>query len=206
MLARLLPLLLFPAVMAAENVRPGVITGENLVEYAGLSGLRKKIVDEALALAARGEWLKYQFGGEDPAEGGLDCSGSVHFVLSRAGMEPPRTSAAQFTWVKEEGALREVPAAVATLDDPLFDTLKPGDLLFWTGTYTPRDGREVAVSHVQIFLGHEKSDNRPVMIGSSDGRSYRGIARNGYGVFDFRLPRAGSKGKFLGFGLPEAGS
>lgn len=204
MLARLLPLFLVPSALAGEGIRPGVITKDALVEYESLKGTRKKIIDEALALAAREKWFKYQFGGEDPAEGGFDCSGSVYFILRRAGLEPPRTSAGQFTWVKSGGALTAIPESTTSLEAGSFDDLKPGDLLFWAGTYEPKDGREVPVSHVQIYLGREKIDGKPVMIGASDGRSYRGEKRNGYGVFDFKLPRADSKATFLGFGLPLA--
>jgi hypothetical protein len=37
------------------------------------------------------------------------------------------------------------------------------------------------------------------MVGSSDGRTYAGIRRNGVSVFDFKLPKASSKAKFVGF-------
>ena len=202
MTARLLALFLLPLAAAAEELRPGVVAKEDLEEYVTLTGTRKRIVDEALDLAAQDTWLKYQFGSADPDMGGLDCSGSVYYVFQQAGIQPPRSSVAQYTWVKDAGALTEVPASTSSLDAGVFDKLLPGDLLFWSGTYEPKDGREVAVSHVQIYLGHEKATGKPVMAGASDGRTYRGIKRVGYGVFDFQLPRAGSKGIFLGYGLP----
>ena len=40
------------------------------------------------------------------------------------------------------------------------------------------------------------------MINASDGRSYRGIRSNGYGVYDFRMPQADSKSKLVGYGTP----
>ncbi|WP_367870689.1 C40 family peptidase [Luteolibacter sp. Populi] len=197
--------LLTPVLASAEGVRPGVIAAQDLKEYATLSGPRKRIVEEALELAAKDTWLKYTFGSADPESGGLDCSGSVYYIFQQAGIEPPRTSAGQFTWVKDAGTLTEVPAVTPSLEMPEFENLKPGDLLFWSGTYEPKDGREVAVSHVQIYLGHEKSTGKPVMAGASDGRTYRDTKRAGYGIFDFKLPRAGSKGVFLGYGLPPLG-
>ncbi len=190
---------------ATESVRPGAIAAKDLKEYATLSGTRKKIVDEALALAAKDTWLKYQFGSADPANGGLDCSGSVFFILQRAGLQPRRSSAAQFEWVREKGALTEVPDGVASVDHTAFAKLQPGDLLFWSGTYEPTDGRKTLVSHVQIYLGHEQPGGNPVMIGASDGRTYRGMKRGGYGVFDFKLPKPDSKAKFVGYGLPLSG-
>jgi cell wall-associated NlpC family hydrolase len=192
-------------VVATENelVRPGVLATADLEEYPSLDGLRKRIVDEALDLAAEESWLKYQYGSADPDSGGLDCSGSVYYILQRVGIDPPRSSAAQFTWTKEEGALTDVAATVTSTGDAAFKDLRPGDLLFWSGTYEPTDGRTVPVSHVQIFLGHEKATGEPVMVGASDGRTYRGTKREGYGVFDFKLPKAGSKARFLGYGLPS---
>ena len=204
MTARVFLLLLLPLAGAETGeVRPGAIAKEDLKEYDSLTGQRKKIVDEALELAAKDTWIKYVFGSADPASGGLDCSGSVYYVLQEAGIQPPRSSAQQYLWVKEAGDLTEVPAETTTLSSEVFAKLKPGDLLFWSGTYEPKDGREVPVSHVQIFLGHERASGKPVMAGASEGRTYRDTKRAGYGVFDFKLPRAGSKGVFLGYGLPE---
>ncbi|RYD45889.1 MAG: peptidoglycan endopeptidase [Verrucomicrobiaceae bacterium] len=192
------------SIAAAEgSPRPGSLKPEDLKEYTSLGGMRKRIVDESLQLAAKDSWLKYQFGSADPSSGGLDCSGAVFYILQRVGVDPPRSSAAQFTWVKEEDALTEVSVSVTSIGDAAFKNLKPGDLLFWSGTYEPTDGRSVSVSHVQIFLGHEKATGEPVMVGSSDGRTYLGTKRGGYGVFDFKLPKPESKAKFLGYGLPK---
>ena len=58
------------------------------------------------------------------------------------------------------------------------------------------------ITHVAIFLGTEKSDKRPVMINSTNGRSYRGVKANGYGVYDFKLPVAGARIAFIGYGTP----
>lgn len=63
----------------------------------------------------------------------------------------------------------------------------PGDLIFWA-----HDGElmaeELHVSHVHMFLGKEK-DGHAVMIGSSDGRGYRGKRMTGFGVVDFHVPQ-----------------
>lgn len=55
---------------------------------------------------------------------------------------------------------------------------------------------------VALYLGTEKKDGRPVMINSTDGRSYRGQKANGYGVCDFRLPKAQSPSRLVGYGTP----
>lgn len=189
--------------MAADGgSRPGRLTGTDLKEYAELTGTRKKIVDAALSLSRGDTWIHYRFGSAEPKSGGLDCSGAVYFILREAGLKPERSSAAQFEWVKNRGALTIVPESATSLGDAAFAGLKPGDLLFWSGTYEPTDGRKVPISHVQIFLGHETSTGAAVMAGASDGRTYRGSKREGYGVFDFKLPKRDSKGKFEGYGIP----
>jgi hypothetical protein len=184
-----------------EAIRPGSIKPEDLKEYDTLEPARKEFVAAALKLAAGDQWLTYTYGSSDPSNGGLDCSGSMCYLLQQIHVDPPRTSGDLFEWVKSSNQLTEVPSAASTLDDPAFSKLTPGDLLFWSGTTS--SSAEGAVSHVQMFLGHEKSDGLAVMAGASDGRSYRGKRRNGYGVFDFKLPEAGSKARFLGYGPPE---
>lgn len=181
---------------------PGVIETSALEGFDELSADRRELVAKALEMAARHRLNRYLFGSADPARGGFDCSGAVYFILRQVDIQPPRSSAAQFDWLRKRDRLVAIPEDVGSLDDAIFAELRPGDLLFWGGTYQPTDGRTNGVTHVQMYLGREKDGARPVMIGSSDGRSYRGSARCGFGVFDFRLPRAGSRARFLGYGTP----
>ena len=146
--------------------------------------------------------MPYKFGGSSPKDGGFDCSGAMFYVMKQVDIDPPRTSAAQFLWLKEEGRLHEISQDVRTLDDKAMSKLTPGDLLFWGGTYTPTDGRKVNITHVALYLGHEKKDGLAIMINATDGRSYRGTKANGYGVYDFRLPQAGGRSVFMGYGTP----
>lgn len=182
--------------------KPATLAADALKEFDGLPEDRRKLIATALATAADNPWLPYKFGGSAPSDGGFDCSGAMYFVLRKTELKPPRTSADQFLWLKEEGRLVEVPATSRSLDDPVFDKLRPGDLLFWGGTYTPSDGRSVNITHVALYLGHEKKDNNTVMINATDGRSYRGTRANGFGVYDFRLPRDGNRSIFMGYGTP----
>ncbi len=182
--------------------KPAQITTAQLVDFESLPADRKKLIEGALAVARDSPWLPYRFGGGDPKDGGFDCSGAMYFVMCKAGLEPPRSSAEQFLWLKAHDRLIEIPKATTTLEHPSFKNLKPGDLLFWGGTYAPLDGRKVNITHVALFLGHEKKDQRAVMINATDGRSYRGIKANGYGVYDFQLPRVGSLAVFMGYGTP----
>ena len=86
----------------------------------------------------------------------------------------------------------------------------PGDLLFWTGTYSVE--RDPPITHAMIYLGREEGRNQRIMVGSSDGRTYKGEARFGVSVFDFKIgpPRkiesGGASSSFIGYGhIPEFG-
>ena len=46
--------------------------------------------------------LPYQFGGDHPSEGGMDCSGTMQFMLSDIGFKDiPRTSFDQYSWLRK---------------------------------------------------------------------------------------------------------
>lgn len=182
--------------------RPAQLTTMDLAEFEGLPADRKNLIEGAIAVAKNSPWLPYRFGGADPGAGGFDCSGAMYYVLGKAGLAPPRSSAEQYLWLQENKRLIEVSQTATDLDDPELQKLKPGDLLFWGGTYKPTDGRTVNVTHVALYLGKEKKDGRPVMINATDGRSYRGVQANGYGVYDFQLPKEGGRSIFMGFGTP----
>ena len=96
----------------------------------------------------------------------------------------PRDSSEQYAWIRQNSNFH----AVLSRDSKSFEfrELRPGDLMFWSGTY--KVNREIPVSHVMIYLGTEKSTKNPVMVGASDGRSYDGVRRNGVSVFDFKMP------------------
>ena len=182
--------------------RPALIETSKLAEFETLPADRQKLIEGAIAVARDSPWLPYLFGGSDPKDGGFDCSGAMYFAMRKAGLEPPRSSAEQFLWLKENDRLIATPADAMTLDHPALKQLQPGDLLFWGGTYPPGEGRKINITHVALYLGHEKGDGRAVMINATDGRSYRGTKANGYGVYDFQMPREGSRAVFMGYGTP----
>jgi peptidoglycan DL-endopeptidase CwlO len=143
----------------------------------------RKILDRALSLTTQN--LGYKYGSADPANGGMDCSGFIHYVLSQSGMaDVPRDAREQYIWVRKAGTFR---AVLGHSDDSFeLDELKPGDLLFWSGTY--HTDRDPDITHTMIYLGREKGSNQRVMVGSSDGRTYKGQSRFGVSVFDFKVP------------------
>jgi peptidoglycan DL-endopeptidase CwlO len=141
------------------------------------------LIRSALALTQRN--LAYTYGSDDPASGGMDCSGFIYYVLSNAGFKDvPRQSSDQYLWVRKNGNFHAVLSRNANTFE--LEDLRPGDLMFWSGTY--KVDRDVPVTHVMIYLGKEKGTNKPVMVGASDGRSYNGERRFGVSVFDFKLP------------------
>jgi len=145
----------------------------------------QQLVTSALELTTRN--LDYKYGSADPGNGGMDCSGFVYFVLKQNGVaDVPRDSSEQYIWLRRAGKFEPV---VSQKDDSFeFDNLKPGDLLFWTGTYSIQ--RDPPITHAMIYLGRERKNGNRVMVGASDGRTYQSQQRFGVSVFDFKMPRA----------------
>ena len=142
----------------------------------------RQLLDRSLQLTTQN--LDYKYGSADPANGGMDCSGFIYYLLGQGGMkEVPRDAREQYIWVRKAGTFR---AVLGHHDDTFeLDELKPGDLLFWAGTY--HNDRDPAITHTMLYLGREKGTNQRVMVGSSDGRSYKGQSRFGVSVFDFKV-------------------
>jgi len=197
-------LLISTSVASDKSSRLAQLTLDAMAGIDLLTPQQKEILTLAMKLGRDYPDNHYKYGSANLKQGGFDCSGAMYYILRKTGFQPPRTSAAQYDWIKKSGHLTQIPKTVTSLDDPIFKKLKPGDLLFWSHTYKPTDGRTNGITHVQMYLGKEKKDGRQVMIGSSDGRSYRGKRQDGYAVFDFKLPRKESKQKFVGFGPPPA--
>lgn len=162
----------------------------------------QKLLQAALDLTTKN--LGYLYGSADPSQPGMDCSGTVYYLLQQQGMKDvPRSSDEQYAWVRKSGNFRAVESTKA--DSFEFNELKPGDLLFWEGTYNIQ--RDIPITHSMIYLGKAKSDGLALMVGASDGRSYRGKKCYGVSVFEFKMPPAGSKSRFVGYAhLPGLGA
>lgn len=194
----------FGVVMAEEEVpaAPQLLETSDLKAFSELPEERQKLISMAIETGKEVLGMPYKYGGNGPKDGGFDCSGAMHYILKKVGIDPPRTSSDQYLWVKKHSDFHEVPITATATGDESFDDLQPGDLVFWSGTYEPKDGRTTNITHVGMYLGLEAKDGRPVMINATNGRSYRGKKGNGFGVYDFRVPRAGSKSKIVGYGTP----
>jgi cell wall-associated NlpC family hydrolase len=113
--------------------------------------------------------LGYIYGSSDPTAGGMDCSGTVYYLLRAAGLKDvPRDASGMYKWVWQQSQFE----AVTSSNPQTFELalLKPGDLLFWTGTYAV--DRDPPVTHVMIYLGINRHTGRRVMVGASEGRRF----------------------------------
>ncbi|MFN2621479.1 MAG: NlpC/P60 family protein [Chthoniobacterales bacterium] len=190
-----------PSASLKKKGAPASISSGQISGYDNYAGNVRKMIDTALELTTRN--LDYKYGSADPSSGGMDCSGFVFYVLNQAGLrDVPRDSSQQYVWLRQAGTFR----AVNSRHDDTFELeeLKPGDLLFWTGTYSIE--RDPPITHAMIYLGREKGTNQRIMVGASDGRTYKGESRYGVSVFDFKLARTSKteEGRltptFIGYG------
>ena len=177
------------------------LSPDQIADYDHCPPKVRQIVDAGLALTKQN--LGYTYGSADPKNGGMDCSGFIYYVLQQNGLtDVPRDSSQQYVWVRKAGNFN---AVLSRKEDSFeFDALKPGDLLFWRGTYNI--DRDPPITHTMIYLGREKRTKKRVMVGSSDGRTYDGKQRWGVSVFDFKMPPPPTSGDakispvFVGYG------
>lgn len=180
---------------AAANA---AIASADILEFHAQPAGVRTLIESSLDLARKN--LTYTFGSADPANGGMDCSGFIYYVLRQHGLtQVPRDSSGLYMWARKAHGFR---AVISRKPDSIeMDELLPGDLLFWIGTYAT--DHDPPVTHTMLYLGTEKSSGAKIMIGSSDGRTYRGQKRNGVSVFDFTMPRTPAAGDqrttFIGY-------
>lgn len=169
-----------------------------LTNYSTYPPAVKNLILEALHLTQMN--LTYLYDSSDPKNKGMDCSGTIYYLLTQEKLHNvPRQSDELFNWVEKFGKLYRVSSN--HFDSPEFSNLKPGDLLFWSGTYNTH--RTSPISHVMLYLGKNKSGDR-LMFGSSDGRTYQGKRMWGVSVFDFKLPNGKDSSRFIGYGcIPQ---
>lgn len=121
--------------------------------------------------------LPYKFGGDHPTEGGMDCSGTMCFLLSDIGFDDmPRTSYQQYDWLRKHRSFRHARSIPEQAGGR--KGLKAGDLIFWGGTYD--SGHKV--SHVMIYLG-QSPDGTHYMFGAR-GKRKKGLFGSGVDIFE----------------------
>jgi cell wall-associated NlpC family hydrolase len=181
------------ALAANNNYAPETISSQSLVDFKSNPPKVKSAIEMALELASRN--IGYKYGSSEPSSGGMDCSGTIYYLLTKQGIKSvPRSSDSLYQWIKKEGDFYSTNSNdIKTIN---LSHLKPGDLLFWSGTYQAPGNSYV--THVMMYLG-KNTHGDLLMIGSSDGRTYKGRQIYGVSIFDFVLPSSNSKSKFLGY-------
>lgn len=174
---------------------PGSLLVTELEGFSQNSVAVRQLLTAALDLSGKG--LVYKMGSAKPENGGMDCSGTMYYLLRSVGLaEVPRQSDEQYRWAWQAGLF----VAVNGVETRTFEyaRLRPGCLLFWTGTYDVGK-RNPPISHVMLYLGKRATDGKELMFGASDGRLSDGKPSWGVGVFDFRLPTAKGTSRFIGY-------
>ena len=116
-------------------------------ETIGNSAFTSKLISISKNLIG----TKYVWGGTTPK--GFDCSGFIHYVFNKAGHTMPRYNA--------EGYYNR---------SYYVDSPKPGDIIFFSGTY------KKGISHLGVYLGNNQfihADNSGVRITSTNNSYYK---------------------------------
>lgn len=172
---------IIPLPSSAEVRRPAAVSTMLTSELADFD--KQPVEVQTLIRSALGlteQKLTYVFGSHDPKRGGMDCSGAIYYLLTQAGLsETPRQSDQICEWLMKKGLFRRT-AQADTLDHPELATLRPGDLLFWSGTYNTTR-RKTPVTHVMLYLGKTRppvspSSLEPAMAAATKGKSAPGSA------------------------------
>ncbi|MBA4697265.1 MAG: C40 family peptidase [Legionella sp.] len=171
---------------------PQTISTKELVDFESNPPKVKLLIEKGLQLTQKK--LTYRYGSADPSLQGMDCSGTVYYLLAELGLQSvPRSSNNLYDWIVSKGYFYPVSQGM--------DHLHPGDLLFWTGTYAAPNN--AYVTHVMIYMGKNKA-GEPLMLGASNGRTYKGKKIYGVSVFNFLTPSSSSNDKFIGYGcIPQ---
>lgn len=189
-----LPASVFILAILDTKVLRAKVTSADLIGFDKNPPDVQALIEQALALSRLN--LKYTVGSADPAKGGMDCSGTIHHLPIAHGLRNvPRQENTIYTWVWKEGRSHAVVSP--RLNSFEFAHLRPGDRLFWSGPYQAKN--DPPFTHVMLYLGKLKSNQRPIMFGASEDRRLAGKTRNGVTLFDFVIPKPESPSRFPGY-------
>ena len=169
---------------AADDPEPSESSTKTPKESSGKKSgpTLTQLRNEAHALA--GKKLTYVFGAANPDSGGLDCSATIQYLLTRIGVrDVPRTSYDQYYWLKRKNLLDDVYASKSA-SSKLLKKLSPGDLIFWGGTW--KSGHRV--SHVMLYMGYDPSAEKHYVFGARS-KSTTGLTGSGVDIFELDTER-----------------
>lgn len=119
--------LIYPGQSLQINGSSSAASTKTAPEVTQVSNSTSSIV----SIAKQYTGVPYVWGGSTPA--GFDCSGFISYVLNQAGNDTARTNAAGYYNMATK-----------------VSTPQPGDLVFFSGTYTS------GISHVGFYIGDGK--------------------------------------------------
>lgn len=113
------------------------------IKRGQIQGERDDLAEDFVKKKSLNLSVPYKWGGDDPKDGGMDCSGFTCYVMKQNGIDLPRTAVQQF----KGGQAVDLKA------------LEPGDLIFWDTGANYRSDNKVDgghISHVGIYMGDGK--------------------------------------------------
>ncbi len=163
-----------PPSITVTQLRP-----EDIQDFSQADLPERDLIQKALALTERR--LGPARNSDNPDSGGLDPGGFVQFLLKSRGIsDAPHDPAEIYVWARKNGDFHAVldrnPASLELKD------LVPGDLLFWSTV--DAWNQEIPVTQVSLYVGKERSDGKPVMVGVSQGLLYHNAPMTGLSVLD----------------------
>ncbi|HVE16757.1 MAG TPA: NlpC/P60 family protein, partial [Chthoniobacterales bacterium] len=104
------------------------LDSSDLRDFEKNSPAVQALIEKCLPLTHQN--LGYKYGSSSPSDGGMDCSGTIFYVLREIGIDDvPRTASDQYVWARKADSFE---AVVSRKKDSFeLDELAPGDLLFW---------------------------------------------------------------------------
>jgi cell wall-associated NlpC family hydrolase len=186
-----------PTVVTMKPAKTAALLPTELAAVPDLPPAAQTLLERALELTRKN--LSYRSASADPSLGGMDCSGTIYYLLQSCGIAAtPRQSNEMYAWTWQERTFRATNSRSLTTFE--WAELRPADLVFWVNsTADGQTDRDPPVTHVMLYLGRRKSDSQQLLFGASDGRTYQGQSQCGVSVFDFKLPGPESPSRIIGY-------
>src|SRR4051812_25581057 len=103
----LLPYLVYGQ-LTTDSFKPQTINPQDIKNYDHYPDKTQTLIQHALALTTKN--LTYQYGSADPKNGGMDCSGTIKYLLTTLEQyNIPRQSDQFYTWTLTHGNFYRAP-------------------------------------------------------------------------------------------------
>ena len=140
---------------SADHAPAATIEAAQIADFSAQPDSVQRLIRAALDLTKLN--LTYTYGSDEPSSGGMDCSGTIYYLLRSQGFKDvPRDSSEQYIWARKHGQFFAVVSTEA--DGFEFKDLQPGDLMFWSGTY--KTERTVPITPRHALSGAGKRERQ----------------------------------------------